>query len=272
MHLDHNTQHILDCISDFCPVFVLFLSGSYPGFVLFLSGFRPVYQAEKIGKTGEKIAENHHEDRTTSRKIKCRIGYRRYLYYTLTMIETTPAKRSDGLLTVELGPSVKAQWVQWCKERDLLPGKAIKRLVDRAMAEGLELATSADGAKVKVKVLTGADTGAQIGKEIYFRPTEAQAIQAVADAQGFGFHEWVIAAVRAALANAPSYGQAELEALTRSNLQLVQVVAELTALRKGGTLPEHAHQLQALESSIRSHVEQVSKAMAQGARRWQLKV
>lgn len=188
------------------------------------------------------------------------------------MIETTPTKRSDGLLTIELGPSVKAQWVQWCKERDLLPGKAIKRLVDRAMAEGLELATSADGARVKVKVVTGTDTEPQVERRIYFRPSEDKAIQAVSAAQGFGFHEWVIAAVRAALVNAPSYGQAELEALTRSNLLMVQVVAELTALRKGGIPPEQAHQLQALESSVRLHVEQVSKAMAQGARRWQLKV
>ncbi|MBK9346887.1 MAG: hypothetical protein IPN06_10920 [Burkholderiales bacterium] len=162
------------------------------------------------------------------------------------MTEISPVKRSDGLLTVELGPSIKAQWVQWCKERELLPGKTIKRLVDTAMAKGLELAISANAAQVKVKVVPSADKGAQIGKEIYFRPTEHQAIQAVSEAQGFGFHEWVIAAVRAALTNAPSYGQAELELLTRSNMQMVQVVAELTALRKGMTQPDQAQQLQAL--------------------------
>lgn len=189
------------------------------------------------------------------------------------MTEISPVKRSDGLLTVELGAGLKAQWVQWCKERDLLPGKAIKRLVDSAMAKGLDPATSPKGATVvKVQVVPSPDGGAQIGKEIYFRPTEFQAIQAVSAAEGFGFHEWVIAAVRAALTNAPSYGQAELEALTRSNLQMVQVIAELTALRKGMTQPDQAQQLQALESSLRLHVEQVSKTMAQGVRRWSLKV
>lgn len=187
------------------------------------------------------------------------------------MIENSPKKR-DGLTTVDLGPTVKTEWVQWCKERALVPGRAIKALVEKAMTEGSELAQSDRASKVVVKVLQSADTRPKVGREIYFTASENEAIQKVAQAQGFGFHEFVIAAVRAALANAPTYGQAELEALTQSNGLLVQIAADLATLGHRAGEPEQANEFAALEAHVKAHVEQASKTMAQGARRWSLKV
>ena len=187
------------------------------------------------------------------------------------MIENSPKKR-DGLTTVDLGSTVKTEWVKWCSERDLVPGRAIKTLVEKAMAEGLELATCDRGSKLGVRVLQSADTRPKVGREIYFTVSENDAIQKVADAQGFGFHEFVIAAVRGALANAPTYGQAELEALTQSNVMLVQIAADLADLRRRAGDANQANEFGALEAHVKAHVEQASKAMAQGARRWSLKV
>ena len=74
------------------------------------------------------------------------------------------------------------------------------------------------------------------------------------------------------MAKAPSYGQAELEELTRSNKHLAQLVVDLAALRRAETLPELASHFAKLEADVRAHVEVVSAAMAQGVQRWQLKL
>jgi hypothetical protein len=190
----------------------------------------------------------------------------------MTQPFNTPPSRAEGLLSIQLGKELKTQWVRWCSERDLVPGKALRQLVDRALKEGLELGAGEGGRPIRVAVGKAPDSGPKVGRETQFTPSEDEAISAVAKAQGFGFQEWVIAATRAALAKAPSYGQAELEALTRSNQQLAQLVVELAVLRRAETLPELALHLAKLESDVRAHVEVVSAAMAQGVQRWQLKL
>jgi hypothetical protein len=193
------------------------------------------------------------------------------MYYTHTMLEPQPP-RAAGLVTVQLGPELKTEWVQWCAARDLVPGKALRNLVEKALREGLELAVSVKGERVKVLVAKAPDVGPKVGREVQFTPSENSAIEAVAVAQGLGFQEWVIAAVRAALAKVPTYGQAELEALTESNLRLAQLVIELGALRRSKTVGAAAEDLERLEREVKAHVELVSVAMAKGAQRWQLKV
>jgi hypothetical protein len=183
---------------------------------------------------------------------------------------TDPSPRAARLVTVDLGADLTREWTQWCADRGLVRGKALRNLVEKALAEGLELATSRSGAAVRVVVAKQPDDGPKVSRELQFTPSE---IEAVAKAQGFAFQEWVIAAARAALAKAPAYGQVELEALTQSNAHMAQVVIELAALRRqqqGGGEPAEA--LGRLEADIRQHVETVSAAMAQGAQRWQLKV
>lgn len=187
------------------------------------------------------------------------------------MTENTPS-RASGLVTVQLGSALKLEWVKWCQERDLVPGKALRTLVEKALAEGLELSASGRGARVVVKVGREPDIGQKVGREVYFTPSENAAVLAVSAAQGFGFHEWVIAAVRVSLSGAASYGQADLEALTKSNLVMAQLVIELAALRRQAPEGLVGVELEELEKSVKKHVETVSAAMAQGTQRWQLKV
>jgi hypothetical protein len=190
----------------------------------------------------------------------------------MNQLSSTSPTRAEGLITVQLGKELKTQWVNWCSERDLVPGKALRKLVDKALVEGLELGVSEGGKRIRVIVGKTPDTGPKIDREMRFTPSEDAAITAAAAAQGFGFQEWVIAATRAALAKAPSYGQAELEELTRSNKHLAQLVAELAALRRAEALPKLADHLAMMEADVRAHVEVVSAAMAQGVQRWQLKL
>lgn len=191
------------------------------------------------------------------------------MYYTLYMNEK-PSSRAEGLVTVQLGKDLKQEWVQWCQKRQLVPGAALRSLVETAIADGLELAATRDGVRVKVRVAKEPDVGAKVSREMQFTPSENAAVEAVAGAQGFGFQDWVIAAVRAALARAPSYGQNELEALTASNAMLVRIVADLATLRRGENNPEVTERLRSLEKDLKAHVETVSCAMAKGAKRWRL--
>ena len=177
--------------------------------------------------------------------------------------------RAAGQMKVDLGVESKRAWAQWCADRGLVPGKALRSLVEKALAEGRELAASRSGSDVRVVVANRPDTAPKVRRELQFTPSEDAAIEAVAKAQGFGFQEWVVAAVRAALAVAPSYGQAELEALTASNAQLAVIASDLAVLRRKGTSAD-VDALKGLERHIRTHVELVSAAMAQGARRWLL--
>jgi len=196
------------------------------------------------------------------------------MYYNFIMTNDTapPPTRAAGLVTVQLGVDLKRDWALWCSQRDLVPGKALRSLVKRCMTEGLELAASRSGEAVRVVVLKHLDRGPKVGREVYFTATENAAIEAVAKAQGFAFQEWVVASVRAALAKAPSYGQAELETLTQSNMHMAAVAVDLAALRRQEGAGAAAEALGRFEGEIRHHVETVSAAMAQGAQRWQLKV
>ena len=190
------------------------------------------------------------------------------------MIERTEqnTSRAAGQIKVDLGVETKRAWTKWCSDRGLVPGKAVRSLVEQALAEGLELSTSREGRAIHVVVAAQPDHGSKVGREVQFTPTENSAIEAAASQQGFGFQEWVIAAVRAALAKAPSYGQLEIEALTKSNMGLMQILKELRELRANSPGREEEKQLKTLENEIRKHIEQASLVMAKGAQRWQLKI
>ena len=188
------------------------------------------------------------------------------------MTRTQSPPRAQKLLTIDLGADLKASWYQWCAEHNLVPGKAARHLIETRLREAPEQAQAPHSSPPKVRVGAKADSGPKIGHEVYFTPSEHQALLVVAAAQGFGLHEFVIAAVRAALAQAPTYGQAELETLTRSNASLANVLGALATLRQQTPEADLAHRLAALEQDVKTHIEQVSRSMAVGARRWQLKV
>nr|WP_317623833.1 hypothetical protein [Acidovorax sp. SUPP3334]BDH38342.1 plasmid mobilization relaxosome protein MobC [Acidovorax sp. SUPP3334] len=182
------------------------------------------------------------------------------------------SSRAAGLVTVDFGPALKTQWLTWCADRNLRPAKALRSLIERVIAEGLELAPRASDEPVQARVASEPDRGPKIGREVYLTPSENAAVEAVAESQGFGVHEWVVGAIRAGVAGAPSYGQEELQALTQSNALLAQLVVDLSALRKRQDDDQLAAALAQVEGAVRHHVETVSAVMAQGARRWQLTV
>ena len=204
--------------------------------------------------------------------------------------------RAAKLLTIDLGADLKTSWFRWCAERQLVPGKALKSLLESTLRQGLQasdtppppiptvhIGTSSDARSNVVyksytppfatqERITRASSQPKVVVKVSFTLSEHEALVAFATAQGFGVQEFVIAAVRAALAQAPTYGQAELEALTRSNATLVNVVLALVALKSETDDATIAERLASLEHEVKSHIEHVSRSMALGTRRWQLNV
>lgn len=196
------------------------------------------------------------------------------MYYNCAMpnLSVSGSSRAAGLVTVDFGPALKSEWLDWCSARNLKPAKALRSVVEKVIADGLDPMPRASAEPVQARVAKEPDRGPKVGREVYLTPSENAAVEAVAEAQGFGVHEWVVGAIRAGVSGAPSYGQDELQALTQSNALLAQLVVDLAALRKAVDVGQLADSLERVESEIRHHVEKVSAVMAQGARRWQLKV
>ena len=94
--------------------------------------------------------------------------------------------------------------------------------------------------------------------KVSFTLSEHEALVAFATAQDFGVREFVIAAVRAALAQAPTYGQAELEAPTRGNATLVNVELALVALKCETDDATIAERLASLENEVKSLKQHIS--------------
>lgn len=190
---------------------------------------------------------------------------------------TTDRKKQQTVIA-DVG-DLKADWLRWCAERGLTSSAGLKGLVLQALnGEASDVSVEAGSRSrpqaglIALQVIAQQDQAPRIGREIYFTASEHAAVEAAGRALGLGFHELVIASVRAALAHLPTYGQQELEAVTESNRQLAQVVMDLGALRRGGVPQDFETQISELEATVRAHVESVSRLVAQGARRWEIKI
>lgn len=187
-------------------------------------------------------------------------------------------RKKQQTVIADIG-EMKADWLRWCDARGLTSSAGLRGLVSQALAgeaplqPAMQVALRPDERGLReVAVLPQQDQGPRVGREIYFTASEHAAIEAASAALGMGYHEIVIAAVRGALAKLSTFGQAELEAVTESNRQLAQVVMDLGALRRAGVPDDYQERLTELESAVRIHVETVSKLMATGARRWEIKI
>lgn len=191
----------------------------------------------------------------------------------MTSVMKDSSSRAAGLLTVQLGVELKARWTKRCVQRGVVPGKALREMVEGAVSDAAEAhAAKTRAPALKVRLGSRPDSDPKIGREVQFTGSENAAIEAAAAAEGFAFQEWIVAAARAALVQVPSYGQSELEALTQSNARMAAIAVDLAAVRRqvgegSGALVDP---LAALEAEIRQHVEKVSAVMAQGVQRWQL--
>ncbi|HJV71226.1 hypothetical protein [Ideonella sp.] len=205
---------------------------------------------------------------------------------TESHLESANAKepRSAGLLSVDLGPALKAAWRAHCDALGVKAGPAICALVEASLKapEAASARGASNGAMSGVgrplaspalaRLGCRPDHGPKVPREIALTPTEDAAIKDVCASQGLGYQAWLVAAVRAALTQTPTFGQAEMEALTASNALLAGVAIDLAQWRRQVAETALADRLESLEATIKRHVELSSRTMAQGTRRWEITV
>jgi hypothetical protein len=181
-----------------------------------------------------------------------------------------PSQRSAGLLTVDLGESLKVAWKAHCGALSMRPGPAVVGLVQAALKDGTDQTMTSSPVTCTARVGARPDEGRRMERRLTFTPSEDRAIASAAKALGMGYQQWVVAAVRSALARVPAFGQAELEALTCSNRHLAALVIDLASWRRAAGDGELGNRMADLEQLIRTHVERASTVLAHGARRWEI--
>jgi hypothetical protein len=190
----------------------------------------------------------------------------------LIMNEKSTPKRGAGLLSIDVGPALKTEWLAWCAERNLLPSAAARSLLEHTLANGLEPAQKPALNLTPVGIGTSPDSGPKKDVRVYFAPSEFKALESAGGQLGLGIQEFVIAAVRAALTQTATYGQPEIAALTASNARLFDALELLYQKRDGSELAETGDSMEGLREAVERHILVTTEAMAQGTRRWQLKV
>jgi hypothetical protein len=188
------------------------------------------------------------------------------------MNENSSPKRGAGLLSIDVGPALKTQWLAWCAERRLLPSAAARSLLEQTVTHGLETPQKPASTIAPVRVGTAPDSGPKKDVRVYFTPSEFKAIESAGDQLGLGIQEFVIAAVRAALTQTATYGQPEIAALTSSNARLFDALELLHQVQDGAGVPASGASIEGLREAIERHILVTTDAMAQGTRRWKLKV
>lgn len=196
----------------------------------------------------------------------------------MDMNETPAADRTKGLLTVDLGPELKAAFATWCAVRKVKAGPTVRQAVAGLVSGATEPSTSpakpvavVEAALPAFRVVAAPDAGEKVRRELQLTPSEDVAVTAIAEARGYNFQGWVVAAIRAGLTGSPSFGQGELEALVASNRLVGQIAMDMGSFRCSNVWPPAKVGVD-LENELRQHVESVSAVMAAGVRRWTIKV
>ncbi|MDI7776565.1 plasmid mobilization relaxosome protein MobC [Asticcacaulis sp. EMRT-3] len=182
-----------------------------------------------------------------------------------------PKRLRPTLVTVDLGDH-KECWADWCQAHRISSSAAL-----RAAAKRLTQAAPRheDARIAPYATIIDADERPSIRREIKLTPSEVRAIAAFAAAEGFSPGKWLIALIRARLTGSAQVGQAELEVLTRSNLQLQAIGRNLNQIARslnvrGDSALYDIAQIEGLEGYIRDHTERVSAAITANIDRWRI--
>lgn len=170
-------------------------------------------------------------------------------------------------LSVQLGESVKNDWLELCKARGVSAGAAIKALVEKELAgvDGREIVLSQREPLVKER---------KIRFEILLTESERQAIELRAEQDGCSMRRWVIDAVRVGLTKEPQFQMKEIEQLGESNYQLLAIGRNLNQVAKvmneGKKSSVSVKAIEGLRAEIKKHVEKVDRLIRANVERWKI--
>jgi len=184
-------------------------------------------------------------------------------------------KNRTSRITVDLLEHKQA-WLDLCEKNGVTPSDAIRSAVAHLIARQAQATTDNGSQPVSV----GEPEKATVRKKIGLTPSESDHIAEIAAAEGFSVAKWLVALVRNRLTGTPQFGQAELELLARSNLNLLAIGRNLNQLVKvlnsssrdpsvyRSTLSET---IKEIESAFKDHTKKVSNVMIANVERWRIK-
>lgn len=190
-----------------------------------------------------------------------------------------PAKLIDKL-DVRLG-ELKEPWSAYCEARNIKPGMGVRLAIERLLEadrKGRGVAAEVTSAQ-QVHATYRVEPILEGKRPIRVRLTESEYAAAELRAREEDFptvNQWIAFAVRAALTNSPQFGQAELEALGQSNLQLLKIGRNLNQIAKhlnthpGDMLGYDSQLVQGLAEAVRRHVRKVGDVLNASMYRWKL--
>ena len=164
----------------------------------------------------------------------------------------------------------KQPWLDYCKANHTTPSDAFRQVVAKLTGAGGQ-ARSAGDSEPAPKSL------GKVRKEIKLTPEEIAGITLAAERDGFQFSRWVIALIRAHLGSGAQLGQKELEALARSNMQILALGRNVNqiarALHANPELVDQSklNELDAIKAAIKNHSEMVAGVLEANVKRWSAK-
>ncbi len=173
----------------------------------------------------------------------------------------TTALRANRI-NIDLG-EYKQAWLNHCKAHSITPSEAFRRIVAKLTT----------GAASEPNLQEALESAKRVRREIRLTRSELARAELIAKQEGFSLTRWIVALINARLDKTPQLGQRELEALARSNMQMLAIGRNLNQLARaanhgipidtGGT-----DLIEALRTAVMQHVEQVACVITANTRRW----
>jgi hypothetical protein len=158
---------------------------------------------------------------------------------------------------IELGEA-RSRWDQWCAQRGLTPQEAARQLILGVLQEDTRLQDPLRGP------LTRWPDTEERHHPVLIRltPSAWSAVKQRAVASGRTGNRWIVALVRAHLANEPQFDQNELRLLATSNQQLAGMVRLLGGLARESEHTSDAGHIVQYEGRVsRQQFEELKKIL-----------
>jgi hypothetical protein len=174
------------------------------------------------------------------------------------------SKQCPNRLNINLG-TFKEPWLHYCRANKTTPSEAFRLIVAKLTGA------------VRDQPIEEPDEGGKVRREIRLTHAELVAAELIAAKEGFRLSRWIVALIRARLESSAQLGQQELEALARSNLQVLAVGRNLNQIAKAlaaAGAPDnerYAELIHSVNQLIQAHAKTVAGVLASNMQRWSAK-
>jgi len=190
------------------------------------------------------------------------------------MTTETPAlgtsyRPTGNVLSVYLGAEMKAQWLKFCAANSTTSSEAMRAVIRKVTNRGAN-----EWRKFQIEHENPDHERRRV--ELRLTATEFAGIGELARQVGNSPNAWIVNLIRANLTRTPQLGLHELQALGKSNSQLLAVGRNLNQIARWmnankGSAPPEIECIEQLYRFIVTHTEEVAAIMRSNIDRWTLK-